>query len=463
MRKIISILIFVSYSSYCLSECEYVSPTIENPNSELPDLEEFLTSYADGLYEFEGRPPINGGAILQYWHAEKVTFPELARYRSESSGSTVGYSLNGCLAINESGPGVHCMYLESFTKTCPIGYELQGASGDCELVDLQACMNATPEFCEDGFPPNLNGYYGCDRPDLMLCSDGTYARQDIGICPTSCTDYLSCFEEAVLSSNCEADQLSNFEYINPGNWTLQCNSISPESPDHPDLGGNGDGNPFNDPSTPDEGSGSTLDTAHIDPYSLAGMIRDELTPEFSNVERAIRDDIDQSKINTGAIESAINEVQESLDNNRQFDENNASTIIGTINQVGAKIDSINEALNSGPCDPNLTNYIECISPPPKDLPPNISAGVGSYEEAMTNFRSRITSSNVVQAFSDMTTIISLDNAICPGFSINLESTIINKNISTTIHCDLMESVKPILSAVMLIIYTWIAFRIFASS
>ena len=46
---------------------------------------------------------------------------------------------------------------------------------------------------------------------------------------------------------------------------------------------------------------------------------------------------------------------------------------------------------------------------------------------------------------------------------DLRGTPINELVSTTVHCDLMETIKPIMSSVMLIIYIWIAFRIFASA
>jgi hypothetical protein len=52
----------------------------------------------------------------------------------------------------------------------------------------------------------------------------------------------------------------------------------------------------------------------------------------------------------------------------------------------------------------------------------------------------------------MTDLISLKAAQCPVFSIDLRGAPINEQVSTTIHCDLMETISPLVSAVMIIIY-----------
>ena len=83
--------------------------------------------------------------------------------------------------------------------------------------------------------------------------------------------------------------------------------------------------------------------------------------------------------------------------------------------------------------------------------------------ANANFKARIDGAEVVKAFSGMANLINLSNAQCPEFSMDLRGTPINELVSTTVHCDLMETIKPIMSSVMLIIYIWIAFRIFASA
>lgn len=463
MRKYFFALMFLVFSPYALSLCDSYVSTLETPSDTLPNITEFLLGYNDGFYQFNGNPNPSSGLVLSYWHAEKVTFPDIPSYISVSDGSTVGYSLNGCLPLDSDGTGVHCMYLEYFSKTCPIGYEIDFSTATCELTDLQACLDSAPQICEDGLPPNLAGYYGCDRPALKECSDGSYVRADLGICPVPCTDYLSCYLHALESSSCAGAQYSEFEYVDPENWSLSCSQIDENSPDHPDNGGNGDGNPYNDPNTPDIGEGSTQNTSNIDPYTLAGLIGDELRPGFSDVERAIRDDIDQSKTNTETLETAIGEVESAVRDSIQSGENNTNAITNSLDILGSKLDGLNDSLNSGPCDPNQPDYYSCLDIPTGNLPSHSQSEASSIAEANANFKSRIDNSDIVQAFTGMADLLSLENADCPMFSIDLTATIINQNISTSIHCDLMESIRPVISPVMIIIFIWIAFKIFASA
>ena len=52
---------------------------------------------------------------------------------------------------------------------------------------------------------------------------------------------------------------------------------------------------------------------------------------------------------------------------------------------------------------------------------------------------------------------------CPLFSIDLTETLIGQVVSTTVHCDLTETIRPIISPVMVVFYTIIGFRIIASA
>ena len=147
---------------------------------------------------------------VSYWDAEKVTFPDLPPYASPSDGSSIGRSLNGCEPLSSTGKGVHCMYLGYHSKECPVGYTLNHSTGVCDLSDLQACLDAKQNICDDDLPPDLAEYQGCDRPTLKQCGDGSYVRDDTGICPTYCSDYLSCYNFALNNSSCADVQFMEF-------------------------------------------------------------------------------------------------------------------------------------------------------------------------------------------------------------------------------------------------------------
>ena len=448
-------------------QCPTTTTTVQNPTESLPGLDDFLNNYSDGFHQFQGNANVSTGLVLSYWDAEKVTFPDLPSYASPSNGSTVGYSLNGCRSLNNgTGKGVHCQYLGYFTKECPTGYELSYSTGQCQLTDLQACQDSQPLICEDGFPSDVTGVNDyCDRRPLKQCGDGSYVRADTGICPTQCSDALSCYDYIIsITGGCPAGSNEKFIYVSPNQFDLHCDDIPVDSPDRESNGGNEDGNPYNDPNTPTTGDGSTPNSGDIDPYSLAGLIGDELADDFSNVERAIRDGVDQSKTNTETIESAVNGVEAAVRDGIQSGENNTNAITNSVDALGSKLDAINSSLNSGPCDPNSPDYYQCMDTPMGNLPSHSSTGgATTIAEANTNFKARIDGAEVVQAFSGMANLINLSNAQCPEFSMDLRGTPINELVSTTVHCDLMETIKPIISAVMIIIYIWIAFRIFASA
>jgi len=418
----------------------------------------YANASGDGLYGYYWSAGTNS---LYGSTSQEAAIAECALYASntpscigvslQSSGETYAYYKrvlsDGNLSISQVFIGrFECDSLTASIPSCQEGY------GEAEI-------------CEDGFPSDITGVNDyCDRRPLKQCNDGSYVRADTGICPQVCSDYSTCYNYALNDSSCASATYFSFNYIDPENWDFTCTQISEDSPDNANNGGNEDGNPYNDPNTPAAGEGSTPDSASIDPYSLAGLIGDELADDFSNVERAIRDDIDQSKTNTETIESAVNGVEAAVRDGIQSDENNTNSITNSVDALGSKLDSINSSLNSGPCDPNSPDYYQCIDTPMGNLPAHSSTGGAStIEEANANFKARIDSAEVVKAFSGMANLINLSNAQCPEFSMDLRGTPINELVSTTVHCDLMETIKPIMSSVMLIIYIWIAFRIFASA
>ena len=413
MNRLWIALVFIAFSLKSFAQCDSTTITVQNPTDTLPNITDFLNGYGDGFYQFQGNPNASTGLILSYWDAEKVTFPDVPSYSSKSDGSSAGYSLNGCQALDDDGMGIHCMYLAYSTKECPVGYELNFSTGQGDLNDLQACLDAQPEICEDGLPPNLAGYYGCDRPALKQCGDGSYVRSDTGICSTFCSDYLSCYNYALANSSCAGSQYFEFSYTDPENFSFSCTSIDSNSPDYAGNGGNEDGNPYNDPNTPTSGDGSISDSGSIDPYSLAEILGNELRPDLSNIERAVRDDIDQSKINTETLEGAVNEVETAVRDSIQSGENNTNAITNSIDALGFKLDDISDSLNSGPCDPNQPNYYQCLDTPMGNLPNHSTTGNAStFAESNANFKLRIEISDVVQAFSGMSSLVNLDNAQC---------------------------------------------------
>ena len=368
------------------------------------------------------------------------------------------------------------VYADSFPLTCRACYQI--SSGQCVLVaECPADPDPEPELCADGFPPEAGhdlGYLTCDRPALRQCTDDSYVRDDIGICSTVCSDFQTCHDYALSNSSCDGAQNFEFEYQNPENWSFTCTTIDIASPDHPDSGGNADGNPYNDPNTPSTGEGSTPSVGNIDPQSLATAIGSELQDDLSNIERAVRDGLDQSKTNTDVLEVAIGNVADT--NNAGFGdvegairdgitsaEGSAEGVRQSVDTLGTKLDQISGQLgDTGPCDPTQPGYLSCLDTPLSNLPSHSTGTATTFAEANASFKTRLDNAPVVVAFNGISDAFNLDNPQCPPFEISFPAPI-SETISTNIHCDLMDTIAPLISAVMLIIYTVIGFRIFASA
>lgn len=454
-------LLLVASYSYS-NECPPLKNTEENPTEPLPNPNVFLSSKGDGTYQYQGNPNPSDGLYLSYWKVEKVTAYEPAINKSKE-----GLSPISCRLLEPYGTGTECMYGDYLLKTCSEWYELNINTGLCDLdvTNLEACLNDTPPgLCSDGFPSEAGDYLNCDRPDLKQCSDGSYVRADTGICATVCSDHNSCYDHALNGSSCAGASYFEFNYTDPENYNFTCTQIDASSPDHADNGGNEDGNPYNDPNTPTQGDGSSPSSGNIDPHSLADLIDQKLSDDFSNIERAVRDDIDQSKVNTETLESAINAADQSIQEAKSSAENNTNTITAKMDVMGEKLDAINSSLNSGACDPNSPDYYQCLNTPKVNIPASESSDQGALiKTSFSNYKSRIDNSEIVKSFSSVKNLFDTTNSQCPIFSMDLRGTPINKVLSTRIHCELMERLKPAISSVMLIIYIWVGFRIFASS
>ena len=437
--KILFLFLTLAISQYANSACEEFTATNENPQQEITST--LNSSYAPGTYNFYGQ------TTNAYVKVRKE------RFDGESPPNQIesGMPLNTC--VYNPFPIRDCEYISGqLTMTCPAGYAL--VNGQCQLTDIETCeASQPPVVCDDGFPENLNGYPGCDRPRLVSCDDGTYVNESNGICRVNnqfeCWDHDSCFSLAYSESGCSTGSVFEFNYINPQQWETVCTEPPIDSPDSTAQGGNADGNPYNDPNTPVSGEGSSPTVADADPQSLATAIDNQLKNDFGNVERAIRDGIASEVDNTTRITDEVGSLQSA--NSQGF------------SALGDKLDGITDLLSqSGPCDPEQPDYLDCLTPQGSPLPQQPQPIAADTGEALFNYKSRIDNAPITLAFSNMSELVSADAGDCPSFSIDLPSPI-NETITTTLHCDLMDIISPTISAVMLVIYTFIGFLIFASS
>lgn len=227
-------------------------------------------------------------------------------------------------------------------------------SSTSNIASCQEGYQSSPQICEDGYPPNVYGYEDyCDRPTPKQCADGSYVESS-SYCPVDesvCTDYDTCYQYAQNQANCYSDAAAfTFNYQSPSAFDFSCETIDTSSPDHPDNGGNADGNEYNDPLSPE----ATITSGESDPSVLATAIGLELRSDFGNVERAVRDGISAAESNTDRTIDAINSAQSSLDaslsniesaiNEGNSADNGSSSIVDSVNGASSNItDSISQS------------------------------------------------------------------------------------------------------------------------
>lgn len=117
----------------------------------------------------------------------------------------------------------------------------------------------------------------------------------------------------------------------------------------------------------------------------------------------------------------------------------------------------------GPCNPSEPGYLDCVAGEPQPMPDHTDNGGKTLEEGFQEVYTRMLDSPVATAMRSVAEIVPDGPGNCAPLSMDLSNTPIGTNVSTTVHCDIAESMRGVLQAVMLTFYTIIGFRIFASA
>ncbi len=430
MRLLLLFALVISFETLSQESCPAIGQYFEQPT------DTYQSTLNDGTpageYVFLGS---NGTTFIRVIKAV---------FNGESPPNEIsGVPLNACQY--NPFPSRDCEYRGEFPRSCGAGYLLDGEQ--CLLIDEALCLAQNASICSDGLPAAIGGYSNCDRPDFKTCSDGSYVRNDTGICPVGCSDYGSCREVAQQEANCPPTSLFEFiDYVSPRNYSYACTELASNSPDNPNNGGNADGNPYNDPNTPESGEGSTPNSSEIDPYSFAEILAEELGYGFDNVERAVREGTDQSKVNTETLETAIFRGSDDT--------------IEAIDRLSESVLASSQEEQTGPCDPSSANYLDCLEHPQVSSIPHRTRNTESFEVTSQNYVDVIKGSQLVLAFENVRNLIKLSEPQCPTFSIAFPEPI-NYDASTVIHCELWDTIAGIIRLVMLAVYVFIGFKIVA--
>ena len=301
--------------------------------------------------------------------------------------------------------------------------------------------------------------------NLQQCEDGSWIEVT-AICPgytqtgPDCSDYQTCLDFAVANTSCSTGYEIEYTYVDPLNFSTSCVQQPPTSPDLVENGGNENGNPYDDPGiTPNE-DGTIPTVEQTDPIELAGAIDTALQDNFSQVERAVRD-------GTNQIINQVNEQTSDLTNNNN---SNANQITQRLDQLiqeqqqttGAIEDqTFQQSMNSvtGPCDPTQPDYLDCLSSNIQVLPEHESTP--TFSESLSELYERIYNSQLISGLMSITNIVQLSPSQCVDFGFIFPLN--GEYLSTDIHCQLGEMIRPIFTVIMLVVWTVVGFKIFVSA
>jgi hypothetical protein len=331
---------------------------------------------------------------------------------------------------------------------------LLGVEGDIwtrETAQMVACTVNCSVYnystgitvCVDGFYSDSANHLGwintCDRPNLQECSNGELILQG-SICPIAipvCTDFQTCQDFALTQIDCSNSTDVNFVFVDQDNWDMTCtteNSADPEI-----FGCNG---------VICGGIATVSNEDNNDTTNTDNTSSDQTSSSDSGSSYT---DTDQSSDTSGSDSGSS-----SSDSYQEPDvtyNNTSSDSVTVVNEYN---------FGDGPCDPTQPDYYSCLDPRIYNLPNHSETISLSFSDINQDFTTRISNSPIVTAFSGMSTLVNTSGASCPEFSITFPAPI-NHTASTDIHCVLLESIKLVLGPVMIVVYVWVGFRIFASA
>lgn len=370
-----------------------------------------------------------------------------ACWTNNQTGCLAAAAIVGCTSCTWSGTGCYTGSGNSWGSVtasctaCPQGYERSVESGQCELPPPPECPPGSTlenEVCTCPAGQSI-GYAGTVEGGLAeQCIDDSQP-------PDSCDGktIIGTYNGQPVCDNLENACPAGY---NPGlvNGELYCSPIIDNDPNCPDGGSYGtvggvtacwDPEPnINDPDYP----------PNQDPNSPSYPGPDPSNPTYPN-------DPNWPSPNNPNHTPAPEPEPGDFDDSR---------IIGELSKLNSKASVTNEKLDTA--NGHLSDIADKLGQGGDPLPAHSQATAASFGEVNTAFTTRVGSSALVSSFSGMKNLVSTDGAECPEFSIDFPAPI-DSTVSTIIHCELMALISPYLSAIMFAVFSFLAFRIFASS
>jgi hypothetical protein len=388
----------------------------------------------------------------------------------------------GDLYSRSTTPGNDNFYKSGPTKSFII---------DAEFPLPCSFVNTMTNSCVNSFPDDFSEYTCGNRNHYLWTSD----THNYCVPPPPCTGSEDCKTYIYDLNNCDAFKSqadsdpyldyteSLFVYVDDYNFSMSCGTASSDRVDTTDI----TPDPWSDTVDPlisdsgDSGSPSTptTSTPTSDPVPSGGSPNNSADAETQTIDDSnIVNSIDMlttminGQLNT--IESTNNNINNSaIDINNSID-SVSSSINAQTTMLNSQLNSIGSAITDSNNDGAIINAINNTTQTTEDILDLLSAdnsisidptGFESFDhqQNVDNYISSFDNSPVMLAMSNIGNVVTFESPYCQQLSIDLTDTLIDEVISTDIHCDLFTENSGPLSLVMIVIWSFTGFRIFAGA
>lgn len=371
---------------------------------------------------------------------------------------------------------------DCWPATCPYGDCANPAEVEHCVESENAVLIGTPDPLQDECVCPQGSTWSTSQFTCVTCPPDQefddYAGQcrvkncDIKLPPDAPPDY----DQSALVAACYARHIRSWDslwtsayFVHGYCWsphelmTTFCNEVYQDCKfyllnDHPELSDQKRQEVCKEPpkpksSTPNSSAPSSH-AASSQPSSMQNSVASaSISASFSSINASQNSSQSSANISTNSFGSLSSQTQVNISSQ------------GSQTSQGNGNNNNQSSAGKGDCDPTASNYSDCISPNRKPLPEHSKAesGAKSFGEVNQAFLNRISNSPMINSFQKFKNIVNIDNAECPIFEIDLSETIIGQKVSTTIHCDLMLQFVSMFNIITIIGWSFLAFRIFASS
>jgi hypothetical protein len=452
-----------------------------DPNTGTLDPDYYTGSSSGGSPVTENGQIINFGsssAVCSWWVSSLTDEDHEIRNRDDSYEICLGdlYTRSSTVGNDnfyKSGPTrsfyidpefpTPCTFVNTMTNTCVNSFPDDFSEYSCGNRNHNLWTTETHNYCVP--PPPCTGAVDCEAfiYDLNGCeSFQSQAAADPYIDYTqSPFVYVDDYNFSFTCGTSSSDRIDPITDVAPDPWS---DTVDPLISDSGDSGA---------PLTPTTSSPTT------NPVPSGGSPNNSADAETQSIDDSnIVDSIDMlttmmnGQLNT--IESTNNNINNSTIALNKSIDSISSSVNAQTTMLNSQLNSIGDAIVESNNDGAIINAINNTTQTAEDILDLLSAdnpisvdptGLDPFDqqENLDNYQTSFSNSPIMLAMNNIQNVVAFESPYCQPFSIDLSGTILGEVFSTDIHCQLFAEYSYPLTLVMLVIYSFTGFRIFAEA